>query len=66
MTKVEFTAMVAGCFESVGKTNLLAIDSSNDLAVNPLHAERSEHALSTIGPTLQVYHKHLCAHTHTH
>lgn len=54
-------------FEGCSKTNVLAVDSSRDLTVDPLHAERSEHAVAPIGPTLQVYHEHLRTFdTHTH
>lgn len=41
------------------ETDVLAIDGISDLAVDPLHAECSKHALSSIGPSLQVYHEHL-------
>lgn len=51
--------MVTCFFKNIGKTNVLAIDSSRDLAVNPLQVECPEHALSPIRPTLQVYHEHL-------
>lgn len=64
--EIQIYCLVACCVVNIVKNNILAINSSHDLAVDPLQAEGAEHAISPIGPALQVYHKHLHTfNTHT-
>lgn len=46
----------------VTEVNLLAINSCYNLAVDVLLSQRPQHALTTVGPPLQVDYKHLLKH----